>query len=687
MNTNWSASFFYRSTARVGLAAALGLGLTLPAQALVWRNDITDQEVQALAQQNQFSGVGSVTGGGTAVAIAPGWVLTARHVVDNGTREVFFLNGQSYFGTSVSRAGSDVALIQLDANQQLPANTVFIAPNRNVDPVGELIWKVGRGQAGPLGTPSGDLLPSGTLRAGTNVVQAARSTPIDPNSLTFNNSNTAANSTAFEVTTAPGDSGGPMMIQQNHQWFIAGTTFGAIGGIGFIDAEVAAVYDWIETTTGIDFDSRVQAAPTELFWDGNAAADGVQAGGGSWATDRPNFYAAATGFNHTWENDAPITAVFGTPTTNAAVINVADDITVSEIRFAPIAPGSGPFQIVDGAGVLRAAVGGATIETQTFARLNATLAGGNDFTKTGSGTLQFDGDNTGFGGEINVADGILRTDVAEAFGNGGFTANTRTTVLDGGTLQFNGSGVNTAEYFRLTGRGSTGSNGALWVSEGDHVFTERVGLLADSTVNVSANASATFGGSFGQFFNPRILTKAGDGTIVLDNISNIAGLVVADGTLAGDGGVNGSLSVRAGAEFRPGDSASAAGLGDFATDDLTLDLASTLFIDLDPALAAIDVVNVTGTVNLAGSLNLNLLTAPIGDDLWVILDNDGSDAVLGEFDNGSTITTSFGGVSYDFAIFTDAGDGNDVALQLMPEPTTTGLLMAAASVLGRRRRR
>lgn len=663
------------------------LGVTQSADALVWRNDLTDQQMRNLSEQGQFAGVGSVTGGGTAAAIAPGWVITARHVVANGTPETFFLNGVAYRGVSRSQAGSDVALIELLPSDQLPLNTVFIAPNANINPVGELIWKVGRGEASSLANSQTSRLPSGTMRAGTNVVNSKQATGLDPNSLVFNNSNTAANSTAFEVTTAPGDSGGPMMLQHNHQWYIAGTTFGAIGGVGFVDADVASVYDWIETTTGIDFGTRVQAAPTELFWDGDASTAGVQAGGGQWATDRPNFYAAATGFNHTWENDAPITAVFGTAATNASLVTIADDITVSEIRFAAIAPGSGPFQLLDGAGTLRAAAGGATIDSQQFARINASIAGSNDFTKIGSETLQFDGDNSAFAGELFINEGVLRTNNALSLGVGGFNANTRTTVANGATLQLNGSGITTEELIRLSGQGSTGSNGALFISQGDHHLNERMGLLADATVNISANASATAGGAQGRFFNPQILTKTGGGTIVFDNLNNIAGLVVADGITAGVGSINGSVTVQSGAEFRPGDSASAAAVGTFGTDDLALNLGSTLVIDLDPAGDEADTVNVNGLISLAGALTVNLLNAPVNNDALVILNNDGVDPVVGLFSNGLTVASLFGGESYDFLISTTAGDGNDVSLQLIPEPTTAGLLLASAGVLGLRRRR
>lgn len=675
-----------RVVAPLGLAAAVCFGTTLPAEALVWRNDITDQQVQDLAEQRQFSGVGAIRTSGsiaTGAAIAPGWVMTARHVVGNGNNVTFTLNGVTYAGTSISRPGSDVALVRLNADQQLPSNTVFISPNQNVDPVGELIWKVGLGQASSLANSQTNRLPSGTLRAGTNIVNSRQATFLDQNSLVFNNSNTAPNSTAFEVTTAPGDSGGPMLIQQNHQWFISGTTFGAIGGVGFVDSEVSPVFDWIETTTGITF--AAQAAPTQLFWDGDTDEAGIQTGGGQWSTDRPNFYAETTGFNHTWENDAPITVVFGSPDANASLVTVADDITVSEIRFAPNADGSGPFQILDGTGTLRAAAGGATIDSQAFARINASITGSNDFTKIGSETLQFDGDNSTFAGELFINEGLLRTNNALSFGVGGFNASTRTTVADGATLQLNGSGITTEELIRLSGQGSTGSNGALFISQGDHNLNERMALLADATVNISANASATVGGAQGRFFNQRILTKTGGGTIIFDNLNNIAGFVAADGVVGGVGGINGSVTVQSGAEFRPGDAVSGAGLGTFTTDDLSLELGSTLAIDLDGNTA--DRIDITGSLSLAGALTLNLISEPLSNAQIVILSNDGSDAVAGQFSNGLTVAGLFGGVSYDFSIFTSGGDGNDVALQLIPEPTSAMLLLASALGLGFGRRR
>lgn len=670
---------------------AMFLLLSQPADAVIWRNDLSDAEVRQLAAQGQFAGVGTVTGGGTGVAIAPGWVLTARHVVDNGRAVTFRLNGVNYAGTSVSQAGSDLALIRLNANQQLPASTPFISPNPGHPVVNQLVWKVGWGQSGSVFDTQQVprvLGPSGVAaRAGTNIINSTTNVGGVGPSIVFNQSNTNANSTVYEVSSAPGDSGGPTYLQHNNQWFVAGTTFGAIGGVGFVESNVAARYDWIVSQTGDIF--APQAAPTEVFWDGRFDLPGVQNGGGSWHVQRPNFTSvggSTEGFNYTWDNDSPATAVFGTPTTNATVLTVDSEITFSEIRFAPNLS-TGPFQVNAGAGSLSTQASGSTVDAQVFARIGATIQGTGDLTKVGAGDLLINGDNSTFAGEFIIGQGTAIFDNGASFGVGGFNASTKTVVQDGGTLQLRGPGVTSNEHMHITGSGIDGK-GAIFASVGNHTLTERISLQGDAAINLNAGTSITFGGDQGRFYSPNLLTQTGGGTAVYDNISNIAGLAVVNGIVAGDGGINGSVTLTTSAELRPGDSANTAQVGSFATGDLMFDETSLLAIDLNPVLGTSDVVNIAGSLQLAGMLQLNLLSMPMLGQSFLILNNDSTDSVLGMFASGGGVTANFGGQSYRFAIDYGAGSGNDVSITAVPEPGTLAalVLMTFAACLVRRRR-
>lgn len=677
-------------------AVLLAATLAAPASAIVWRNDITDGTTQDLARQGQFTGTGRVISGGSAasgVAIAPGWVLSARHFLGDGNRATFVLGGTSYAGTTISTSDSDVALIRLDANAQLPTATTFIAPNPGHDPLNQLIWKVGLGRSGPLSDSPNNLQPSGsTVRAGSNVINSKQNIgggstangtfSIGPG-LVFNNSASAANSTPFEVSTAPGDSGGPLMLQHDNQWFVAGVTTGAQSGVGFTEADVAARYDWIIQQTGDIF--TPQTAPTELFWDGAFQTPGVQTGNGTWDTQRPNFTAA--GFNYTWENDVAPVAVFGTPTTGAAIVQVDTGLAFSGIRFAPTQAGSGPFQLQDSGGALRPVGAGAFIDAQTFGAVLAPLIGGTTVTKTGAADLLLNGASTGFTGQLVVADGTLIVRRADALGTGGFISGTKTTVNDGATLQLGATGFISDEHLHLSGAGFNGA-GALQIARGDHTLTERIALQADATVNTAAGTSVTFGGDQGRFYNAFTLTKAGAGTAVFDNLNGIAGLDADEGVVAGAGEISGVLRISAGAELRPGDSAGAAGVGAFSAGGLTL-AGGGITLDLDPGAGNGDLIDVTGGVDLLGVLTLNLLSAPTAGDTYVFIDNDGTDAVTGTFANAAAVNAMFGGTLYTFDVTNFAGTGNDVGLsyQAIPEPASALLLLTAAAGLAGRRRR
>ena len=107
-------------------------GLLAPdAHALLWRENLTDATVKTLSTQPQFNGVGIISaphGSGTGTAIAPGYVLTAKHDVGDGQRVRFNLPGGLFTGTSIADPSSDLALIRLDANTA-PRYAAFITAN------------------------------------------------------------------------------------------------------------------------------------------------------------------------------------------------------------------------------------------------------------------------------------------------------------------------------------------------------------------------------------------------------------------------------------------------------------------------------------------------------------------------------------------------------------------------------
>jgi T5SS/PEP-CTERM-associated repeat protein len=130
--------------------------------------------------------------------------------------------------------------------------------------------------------------------------------------------------------------------------------------------------------------------------------------------------------------------------------------------------------------------------------------------------------------------------------------------------------------------------------------------------------------------------------------------------------------VQKGGTLAPGNSAGDSIGTTNVKDRYTLD-RGTVEIDLyglDIPGVDFDQIDMDGYLDLLGSnalaegqLKVRLGFEPAVGDEWLIVDNDGSDAIRGTFANGTTVRASYDGIIYQFAIDYTADTGNnDIAL-------------------------
>jgi len=188
-----------------------------------------------------------------------------------------------------------------------------------------------------------------------------------------------------------------------------------------------------------------------------------------------------------------------------------------------------------------------------------------------------------------------------------------------------------------------------------------IALTKSEKLNIGGTTIITVAGAIsGSTFG---ITKSGTGTLILSGANSYLGTTtVSAGVLGGSGTVAGAVKVSSGATLAPGSTVTAI----LNTGNLTLVSHSTFTVTLNGTAAGTDYdqLNVTGTVNLGSAsldINANLLSTSVVGDKFTIIQNDGSDAVVGTFHGlaeGATITQ--GGVT--FTISYKGGDGNDVVL-------------------------
>ncbi|GAB4172794.1 MAG: hypothetical protein OHK0024_09260 [Thalassobaculales bacterium] len=334
-------------------------------------------------------------------------------------------------------------------------------------------------------------------------------------------------------------------------------------------------------------------------------------------------------------------------------------------------------------------VNGGTLDLDNTSETIGTLSGSGGVIALGSGTLTVNqGANGAYAGNITGTGGLVKNGSATTLTLSGTNTYTGGTSIAAGTVAVSGGAaladtgsVTVAATAILDLGGSSETIGAL---SGAGTVTLGAGTL---TVNQAANGSFT-----GAISGTGGLTKAGGGTLTLTATSSYSGAtainagtlavdgaltgggtvsVNSGGTLGGTGSITGAVAVASGGTLSPGNSA-----GQISTGSLTLSSGATASFEINGTTAGTqyDQVVVTGTVSL-GSATLSTsfgYTSSLGQS-FVLISNDGSDAVVGTF-NGLAEGAFFsaGGRTYQIT-YAGGSNNNDVVLtDAIPGSSTSG---------------
>jgi autotransporter-associated beta strand protein len=371
-----------------------------------------------LAREPRFNGTGIVSvtaSAGTGSLIADEWVLTARHVIAGATNGTFFLEGATRaIAEFHTRDDSDVALVKLaSAVTNYPATPIYQGSSE----IGKDVWLVGYGRHGQFTGNPNELTPAfqGRYAAMNRVGYATNLGGAIGICLQFSYDGTNAGALPYEGATAPGDSGGPMFMEENGRLWVIGETFGvAPPAPGFYHGRVSAYKDWIRATTGINFN--------EANWDADPATPGIQNGAGTWGGVSSNWYFGRSNFPWAVGYDV----VFGAGTNPVGVVTLATNTSAGDVTFAS----NSAVQSLGGTNTLNLKSGSVVSNASTVV-ISAPLAGG-AFTKAGAGTLTLS--NTAYAGSLVVSGPLVLDESGQRSWNGAISGANNWFKAGGGTV-------------------------------------------------------------------------------------------------------------------------------------------------------------------------------------------------------------------------------------------------------------
>ena len=323
------------------------------------------------------------------------------------------------------------------------------------------------------------------------------------------------------------------------------------------------------------------------------------------------------------------------------------------------------------------------------ATISGNVSGAGELKTTNTGTasnlnLTLSGNNSAHTGGVSLTAGATSNSTlilghAKALGTGTFTLSSGggKVLLDSSVANLvlttnNAIAMNTS--FTYNGTGGNNLN----------LGTGTVTFASNKAITVNAGV-LTIGGAV---VGGAKLEKLGAGVLALNGANTYSSDTdVLAGTLRGTGSVANDLYVRDTATLEAGDG----GIGTFTVGGMTeFHAGSTFKIELNTTAATYDQL-ITNGLWIDSTVTINF--SDLGGSAWGL----GTKITLIDNTSGGAISGTFSGYAegYEFVLGANTfkttylgGTGNDFALEVVPEPATVALMLAALStlVLTRRRR-
>jgi fibronectin-binding autotransporter adhesin len=259
-----------------------------------------------------------------------------------------------------------------------------------------------------------------------------------------------------------------------------------------------------------------------LHWDPTESNGTAPGGTGNWDQVSPNWFNAAS--DVIWNNNNNDDAVFsGT----SGTITLTENIGVDDIYFTNV---EGIDTITNATGAETLTLGNGVIDTGGKDHvIGALLGGSTTLNINGAGILELSGNNSGFGGSINVNSGVLEVENVNALGAG------QTAATNGAALEFTPGG-SFPNNFTVSGTGISNAGVMLNITNANLIYGATT--LASTNIQFgSSNGTLDFYGGISTSLSSVNLTVSGAGAVRVD----AGGLNLGTGTLTEEG--LGSLSV------------------------------------------------------------------------------------------------------------------------------------------------